>query len=128
MLLTPSFPPKTLAVWRLLVILLFVGASCWRFPRATRLHAQLFKRDDPRAKPVPPPLPQISPDNCIQRLLVTYSPPLSNGGEEITSYWVELDPTPTFDDPITEAFRCPNSPDYATWVVETSSNASIRDG
>lgn len=64
----------------------------------------------------------------FQRLLVTYSPPLSNGGEDITSYWVELDPTPTFDDPITEAFRCPNSPDYATWVVETSSNASIFEG
>lgn len=67
-----------------------------------------------------------------QRLLVTYSPPLSDGGEEITSYWVELDPTPTFDDPITEAFRCPNSPDYATWVVETSSadptNSPIVDG
>lgn len=67
----------------------------------------------------------------LQRLLVAYSPPLSDGGQEITSYWVELDPTPTFDDPITEEFRCPNSPDYATWVVETSSadaTNSIVDG
>lgn len=63
----------------------------------------------------------VRPTTNSQRLLVTYSPPLSDGGEEITSYWVELDPTPTFDDPITEAFRCPNSPDYATWVVETAS-------
>lgn len=53
---------------------------------------------------------------------MTYSPPVSDGGDEITSYWVELDPTPTFDAPITEAFRCPNSPDYATWVVETSTD------
>lgn len=64
--------------------------------------------------------PLLASKRNLQRLLVSYSPPLSDGGEEITSYWVELDPTPTFDDPITEAFPCPNSPDYATWVVETS--------
>lgn len=64
----------------------------------------------------------------MQRLLVKYSPPLSNGGEGITSYLVELDPTPTFDDPITESFRCPNSPDYATWVIASASNSTINSG
>lgn len=86
-------------------------------PLYTQLHAIPFQ---------PPKLRFVS--LSLQRLVVTYSEPVSNGGEEITSYWVELDPTPTFDDPITEAFRCPNSPDYATWVVETSSNATIIDG
>jgi hypothetical protein len=64
-----------------------------------------------------------SPNDLLgdsQRLIVTYAPPLSNGGTAVTAYRVELDPTPTFDNPIVEDFDCPSRPDYATWVVKTA--------
>eukprot|EP00953_Heterococcus_sp_UTEX-ZZ885_P037235 19143-Heterococcus_DN1.PRE.1 len=69
-----------------------------------------------------------SPNDMLgdsQRLIVTYAPPLSNGGTAVTAYRVELDPTPTFDNPIVEDFDCPSRPDYSTWVVKTA--ATVGD-
>jgi hypothetical protein len=69
-----------------------------------------------------------SPNDMLgdsQRLIVTYAPPLSNGGTAVTAYRVELDPTPTFDNPIVEDFDCPSRPDYSTWVVKTA--AAVGD-
>lgn len=40
-------------------------------------------------------------------LAVTFSPPDSNGGDEIVRYRVELDPTETFDAPIQQDIDCP---------------------
>ncbi|CAM9849342.1 unnamed protein product [Phaeothamnion confervicola] len=58
-----------------------------------------------------------------QRVIVSFGAPVANGGAAVTSYLVEVDPTPTFDDPIGETFSCPNAPKYATWVVETTDTA-----
>ncbi|KAG5186910.1 hypothetical protein JKP88DRAFT_308703, partial [Tribonema minus] len=63
-----------------------------------------------------------------QRLIVTYSPPLADGGTAVTAYKVELDPTPTFDNPIAEEFRCPSWPDYSTWVVEVKPTGGSTGG
>jgi hypothetical protein len=71
-------------------------------------------------------------------LVVTYTPPTSNGGADITHYRVELDPatttdyrdpTTTFQSPISELFYCPSQPTYAVWTVTTTSgNASATLG
>ncbi len=63
-------------------------------------------------------------DGDPQRVLVSYSEPSSSGGAPITVYFVELDPTPTFDAPIGELFQCPGHPDYSMWEIETPSGTS----
>ncbi len=60
-------------------------------------------------------------DGDHQRILVSYNEPSSSGGALITAYLVELDPTPTFDAPIGELFKCSGHPDYSTWEIETPS-------
>jgi hypothetical protein len=71
-------------------------------------------------------------------LLVTYTPPVSDGGALVTHYRVELDaatttdyrdPTTTFQSPIAEVFSCPTQPTYAVWTVTThASNATLTGG
>jgi hypothetical protein len=64
-----------------------------------------------------------------QRLKVTYSPPLSDGGDPVVKYRAELDTSDSFNNPFSEEFTCSNSPTRATWVVTTSVAAgSITDG
>jgi len=67
-------------------------------------------------------------------LVVTYQPPLSDGGAEITHYRVELDPatttdyrdpTTTFQSPISQVFACPTQPTYAVWTVTTTSGSNV---
>jgi len=48
-----------------------------------------------------------------QRLKVTYSPPLSDGGDSVVKYRVELDTSDSFSNPFQEEFVCPNSPKRA---------------
>jgi hypothetical protein len=59
-------------------------------------------------------------------MLVTWSPPTSNGGDTITRYRVELDETATFDSPTAvEDFYCPTDNERTVWEVSTgSSNAA----
>ena len=51
---------------------------------------------------------------------VSFSPPLSDGGDDILRYRVELDPSPSFDNPIVEEFTCPNNNKRTVWRVETT--------
>jgi hypothetical protein len=63
-------------------------------------------------------------------LLVSYNPPLDDGGDEISRYRIELDPTHTFDNPIVQYELCPKSNRATIWQVETRSldNAPLRSG
>lgn len=67
-------------------------------------------------------------------LVVSYSPPVSDGGAVISHYRVELDPattdpTTTFQSPISEIFHCASQPTYEVWTVSTAnSNATFNDG
>jgi len=64
-----------------------------------------------------------------QRLKVTYSPPLSDGGDPVVKYRAELDTSDSFNNPFSEEFTCSNSPTRASWVVTSSvSSGSIVDG
>lgn len=53
---------------------------------------------------------------------------MSNGGDDILRYRVELDPTSTFENPIVEDFICPTRNKKTIWKVETSVNGGIIDG
>uniref|UniRef100_A0A7R9WKX3 Fibronectin type-III domain-containing protein n=1 Tax=Pseudictyota dubia TaxID=2749911 RepID=A0A7R9WKX3_9STRA len=55
-------------------------------------------------------------------ILAHFSPPVSNGGDEIIRYRVELDPTASFDDPITQDFECPTNNKRTVWRIETVSS------
>jgi hypothetical protein len=71
-------------------------------------------------------------------LLVSYNPPVTDGGALVTHYRVELDPatttdyrdpTTTFQSPISEIFSCPTQPTYEVWTVSTAaSNATYTGG
>ena len=61
-------------------------------------------------------------------LTVSFEPPLSNGGGDILRYHVELDPMPTFVNPIVEDFIYPIGNKKTIWQVETSVNGGIIDG
>jgi hypothetical protein len=71
-------------------------------------------------------------------LVVSYYPPVSDGGAVITHYRVELDPatttdyrdpTTTFQSPISEIFHCASQPTYEVWTVSTAnSNATFTGG
>jgi len=53
-------------------------------------------------------------------LLISYSPPESDGGSPILRYRVELDPSPDFYRPIVEEIKCPTSNKRTVWKVETN--------
>ena len=77
-------------------------------------------------------------DGSADSLLVTYNPPISNGGALVTHYRVELDPatttdyrdpTTSFQSPIAQVFSCPTQPTYAVWTVTTAGqNATLDSG
>lgn len=54
-------------------------------------------------------------------LLVSFNAPLNDGGDEISRYRIELDPTSTFDNPIVQYELCPKSNRAIIWQVETRS-------
>ena len=51
---------------------------------------------------------------------MSFSPPSSDGGDDILRYRVEMDPSPSFDNPIVEEFTCPNNNKRTVWRVETT--------
>ena len=51
---------------------------------------------------------------------VSFRPPVSDGGDDILRYRVELDPSPSFENPIVEEFTCPNNNKRTVWRVETT--------
>lgn len=55
-------------------------------------------------------------------LEISFDPPSSDGGAEIVRYRVELDPSPSFDNPIVEEFNCPNNNKRTVWRVETTTD------
>jgi hypothetical protein len=80
---------------------------------------------------VPQPPTNVSLDvnfGHSDSIMVKYDSPSSNGGSEIIRYRVELDPTPTFDNPIVEDFECPSNNKETVWKIETKSNASVIVG
>ena len=62
-------------------------------------------------------------------LLITYDAPSSDGGDTISRYRIELDPTSSFDNPIVQDVICPEHNKRTVWKVETKSiNGGIIDG
>jgi len=55
-------------------------------------------------------------------LIIDFDAPESNGGSDILFYRVELDPTPSFDNPIVQDFHCPASNKRTEWAIETSAD------
>ena len=53
---------------------------------------------------------------------VSYDTPLSNGGDDISRYRIEIDPTPSFDNPIVQNEICPPYNKRTVWRVETKAN------
>jgi hypothetical protein len=62
-----------------------------------------------------------------QRLQVSYAPPLSDGGSDITKYRVEWDTSSSFPNPGKEEFICPNSNQRAVWTVDTEATGGNID-
>eukprot|EP00559_Dactyliosolen_fragilissimus_P009066 CAMPEP_0184869082 /NCGR_PEP_ID=MMETSP0580-20130426/32783_1 /TAXON_ID=1118495 /ORGANISM="Dactyliosolen fragilissimus" /LENGTH=1039 /DNA_ID=CAMNT_0027370337 /DNA_START=554 /DNA_END=3672 /DNA_ORIENTATION=- len=78
--------------------------------------------------PLQTPLPPRNVSLAVNRgfsdsLLIHFNPPLSDGGDEIIRYRIELDPTPLFDNPIVENINCPNNNKKTVWKIETKSLA-----
>jgi len=59
-------------------------------------------------------------------LLLSFEPPISDGGEDISRYRVELDPTSSFDDPIVDTFECPTNNRRTIWKVETKTSGGAK--
>jgi len=114
---------------------------------AVNKHGQGVRRPCNNGAPVVPPVvvPGLPRDVSVSvnsgsadSLMVTYTPPLSDGGALVTHYRVELDPatttdyrdpTTTFQSPIAEVFHCPTQPTYAVWTVTTvARNATLTGG
>jgi len=69
-----------------------------------------------------------------QRLIVSFNPPLSDGGAVVSWYLAEIHPDKDFSilngSPISEIFYCPDAPIHAVWVIETfiDGNGTVTDG
>jgi hypothetical protein len=63
-------------------------------------------------------------------LLVTFAPPVSDGGVNVTKYTIEWDTSPDFTHLGTIDYRCPNFPVYELVTVRTSTsdNSAITGG
>jgi len=96
-------------------------------PRMTSVPATLIP-----PKQVPSPPTQVSLDvnpGQSDSLAITYSPPLSDGGDPITRYRVELDTTSAFNSPIRTDYECPNDNVHTVWRIATTvSNGTISGG
>ena len=87
----------------------------------------------PNPPSIVPPLQEPGSPNDIflavnegrdDRLTISYRSPHSDGGDPITKYRIELDPSPLFDNPIVEYFRCPSINKRTIWEVKSG----IEDG
>lgn len=90
------------------------------------------KRMTPSPPSIVPPLqvPQ-SPENISltvnkgisDSLLLSYRPPISDGGASVFRYRIELDPTANFDNPIVQDVVCPSHSKRTVWEIATKSNS-----
>ncbi|KAL8005508.1 putative ankyrin repeat and fibronectin type-III domain-containing protein [Plasmopara halstedii] len=78
--------------------------------------------------PVTPPLQLPGPPTNISvevnpgvatQLLVTWAPPISDGGNAVRMYRIEYDPSPMFINRGQQDVWCPNAPTHAVWRVQT---------
>jgi hypothetical protein len=62
-------------------------------------------------------------DGVADSLMVSYTPPDSDGGDTIMRYRVELDPTDTFDNPVAQQdIECPTDNKRTVWEITTAGN------
>lgn len=94
-------------------------------PRASSLPASLRP---PKQVPGTPNDVVVSVnDGVSDSLVVSYTSPDSDGGDEIIRYRVELDPTDTFDAPVAqEDIECSTNNRRTVWEISTSGNNKME--